>query len=118
MIDGEAPLGAGEVGTMEHPSATHFMSNIPETMKRRGIVIEQDKDGISYCEGDLLHSVADPAGVSLAPYIHALSGVARQVLAGKAGPRRVLMIGCGGGPLATMLVRAGVAVTLVDNDPS
>jgi predicted membrane-bound spermidine synthase len=81
-------------------------------MKRRGIVIEQDKDGISYCEGELLHSVADRGGISLAPYIHALYGVVRQ-----ARPRHVLMIGCGGGTLASMLTRAGVTVTLVDNDP-
>jgi predicted membrane-bound spermidine synthase len=81
-------------------------------MKRRGIVIEQDKDGISYCEGELLHSVADRDGVSLAPYIHALYGVVRQ-----ARPRHVLMIGCGGGTLATMLCWAGVKVTLIDNDP-
>jgi predicted membrane-bound spermidine synthase len=81
-------------------------------MKRQKIVIEQDRDGISYCEGELLHSVADRDGISLAPYIHALYGVVRQ-----ARPRHVLMIGCGGGTLATMLTRAGVAVTLVDNDP-
>ena len=80
-------------------------------MKRRQIVIEQDKDSVSYCEGELLHSVADRAGISQAPYIHALYGAARQARA-----RRVLMIGCGGGTLATMLSRAGVAVTLVDID--
>ena len=101
-----------EVGTMEHQLASHFMSNIAETMKRQKVVIEQDKDGISYCEGDLLHSVASRDGISLAPYIHALYGVVRQARA-----RRVLMIGCGGGTLATMLTRAGVAITLVDNDP-
>jgi len=32
-------------------------------------------------------------------------------------PRHVLMIGCAGGTLATMLSRAGVRVTLVDIDP-
>jgi spermidine synthase len=32
-------------------------------------------------------------------------------------PRHVLMIGCAGGTLATMLSRAGVQVTLVDIDP-
>jgi spermidine synthase len=36
----------------------------------------------------------------------------------KAKARDVLMIGCGGGTLATMLTRAKVRVTLVDNDPA
>ncbi len=89
-------------------------------MKRREIVIQQDNKGggVSYREGGAHHSVADRHGVSLAAYIHALYGVVRQ-----SGARHVLMIGCGGGTLATMLNRPpllkqkGVAVTLVDNDP-
>jgi len=56
--------------------------------------------------------MADRHGVSLAEYIHALFGLVRQKRA-----RHVLMIGCAGGTLATMLSRAGVQVTLVDIDP-
>lgn len=83
-------------------------------MKRRQIVIQQDNQGggVSYREGGAHHSVADRDGVSLAAYIHALYGLVRQ-----SGARQILMIGCGGGTLATMLKRAGVAITLVDNDP-
>jgi spermidine synthase len=87
-------------------------------MKHREIVIQQDNKagGVSYREGGAYHSVADRHGVSLAAYIHALYGLVRQ-----AGARRILMIGCGGGTLATMLKRSpkrkGVAVTIVDNDP-
>jgi len=77
-------------------------------------VVAQDNrtGGISYWQAQDHQSVADRLGVSLAEYIHALFGLAMQKR-----PRHVLMIGCGGGTLATMLSRAGVAVTLVDIDP-
>jgi spermidine synthase len=55
--------------------------------------------------------VADRFGVSLAPYIHALFGLIRQKRC-----RKVLIVGCGGGSLATMLSRAGAEVTLLDVD--
>jgi spermidine synthase len=77
-------------------------------------VVAQDNrtGGISYWQALDHQSVADRYGVSLAEYIHALFGLVLQKR-----PRHVLMIGCGGGTLATMLSRAGVAVTLVDIDP-
>jgi spermidine synthase len=77
-------------------------------------VVAQDNrtGGISYWQAQDHQSVSDRHGVSLAEYIHALFGLAMQKR-----PRHVLMIGCGGGTLATMLSRAGVAVTLVDIDP-
>jgi spermidine synthase len=56
--------------------------------------------------------VADTHGISLADYIHAMYAFLRQTRA-----RNVLMIGCGGGTLATMLDRDGIAVTIVDIDP-
>lgn len=55
----------------------------------------------------------DRDGVSLDAYIHALYGLVMQ-----SGAARALMIGCGGGTLATMLARAGLAVTAVDIDPA
>jgi spermidine synthase len=77
-------------------------------------VLAQDNrtGGISYWQAQDHQSVADRNGVSLAEYIHALYGLLLQKK-----PRRVLMIGCAGGTLATMLSRAGVTVTLVDIDP-
>jgi spermidine synthase len=77
-------------------------------------VVAQDNrtGGISYWQAQDHQSVADRNGVSLAEYIHALFGLAMQKR-----PRHVLMIGCGGGTLANMLSRVGVAVTLVDIDP-
>ena len=68
--------------------------------------------GISYWQEKDHQSEADRHGVSLAEYIHALYGLLLQKK-----PRRVLMIGCAGGTLATMLSRAGVTVILVDIDP-
>jgi spermidine synthase len=77
-------------------------------------VLAQDNrtGGISYWQAEDHQSVADRNGVSLAEYIHALYGLLRQKRS-----RSVLMIGCAGGTLATMLSRKGVAVTLVDIDP-
>jgi spermidine synthase len=68
---------------------------------------------ISYWQRGDHQSQADRNGVSLAEYIHAIFGLLRQ-----AKCRRVLMIGCGGGTLATMLDRVGVEVVMVDIDPT
>ncbi len=56
-------------------------------------------------------STVDRDSVSLDAYIHALYGLALQRPAPK-----ILMIGCGGGTLGTMLARAGRDVTIVDID--
>ncbi len=78
-----------------------------------GFVIEQNNatGGISFWERSDNHSLADRHGVSTADYIHAMYGLIRQ-----AQSRHVLMIGCGGGTLATMLRRVGITVTIVDID--
>lgn len=65
-----------------------------------------------YKHGDIFQSEADSRGVSTASYIHALYGLIRQTKA-----RRVLMIGCGGGTLGTMLAHAGYRVAIVDVNP-
>jgi len=64
-----------------------------------------------YEQGDCCQSEADEQGVSLSSYVHALFSLLWQKRS-----QRVLMIGCGGGTLATLLVRAGIEVTAVDND--
>jgi len=81
------------------------------THRNHAPVIEQNNltGKVSYWEAGENQSVADANGVSLAEYIHAMYFYIR-----RAKCRRVLMIGCGGGTLATMLVRAGVTVTMVD----
>ena len=70
-----------------------------------GFVIEYNNStgNVSFWEKDDNHSVADKNGVSTADYIHAMYGFLRQ-----AKSKHVLMIGCGGGTLATMLRRVGV----------
>ena len=78
-----------------------------------GLVVELNNatGGISFWEKSDNHSIADRHGISTADYIHAMYGFLRQ---GKC--RHVLMIGCGGGTLATMLRRVGVKVTIADID--
>lgn len=66
----------------------------------------------AYVRGDWYHSHADRAGVSLASYVHAVYGLILQT-----GAERVLVLGCAGGTLATILVRAGKRVAAVDVDP-
>ena len=80
-----------------------------------GMVVEQNNASgrISYWQARDNHSESDRYGVSLAEYIHAMFGLLRQ-----AKSRDVLMIGCGGGTLATMLHRVGVNVVIVDIDPA
>jgi SAM-dependent methyltransferase len=78
-------------------------------------VIEQDNASgkVSYWRECSNHSESDSEGVSLADYIHAIFGFLVQ-----AKCRDVLMIGCGGGTLATMLHRVGAHATVLDIDPA
>jgi len=64
-----------------------------------------------YVQGGCFQTETDRDGISLAPYIHAIYSLLMQ-----AGARDVLMIGCGGGSLGTMLVKANVQVTIVDKN--
>ena len=64
-----------------------------------------------YDQGQIHQSEADANGISLVAYIHAIYDLLLQVRC-----REVLMIGCGGGTLATMLHRAGSNVTIADID--
>lgn len=77
-----------------------------------GHVIRVAGGKVSYWQREYQQSAADKAGTSLADYIHAMHFFLMQ-----ARVKNVLMIGCGGGNLATMLWRSGVAVTVVDNAP-
>jgi spermidine synthase len=93
------------------PATKHQASKARE--QSDGFVVELNNatGGISFWEKSDNHSVADRCGISTADYIHAMYGFLRQ-----AKSRHVLMIGCGGGTLATMLRRAGVKVTIADID--
>jgi predicted O-methyltransferase YrrM len=74
---------------------------------------EMRTGAIAYWQGEYYQSRADKEGVSLLDYIHALFGLVAQK-----EPQSVLMIGCAGGSLATMLTRhAPCKVTAVDVNP-
>ncbi len=79
---------------------------------RISIVRDRRTGAVIYRQGRAHQSEADADGVSISAYVHMLYGLVRQ-----ARSREVLLIGCGGGTLATMLRRVAVAVTVVDVDP-
>jgi len=66
---------------------------------------------VRYDQGGTHQSEADARGISLVAYIHGIFDLLMQ-----AGCRDVLMIGCGGGTLATLLHGADVKVAIVDID--
>ena len=91
------------------------MITLAERKSRFGAItiFKTKKTGsLIYAQGDCFQSEADTDGVSLVAYIHALFGLLRQ-----AGSKTVLMIGCGGGTLATMLSNVHCKLTVVDIDP-
>jgi hypothetical protein len=67
---------------------------------------------LTYAQKGGNQSTADCNGVSLDAHIHVLYGLTLQ----RPG-KNVLMIGCGGGTLGTMLARAGRQVSIVEIDP-
>jgi len=74
------------------------------------VIVQDNRTGkISYWQKEYHQSAADARGISTADYIHAMYFFIRQ-----AKCRDVLMIGCGGGTLATMLHKSGIRVTIVD----
>jgi SAM-dependent methyltransferase len=79
------------------PAPGHYILRDPRTGK------------VSYWQKDYHQSAGDSRGISAADYIHAMYFFLMQ-----AQSKDVLMIGCGGGTLATMLHRSGVKVTVVD----
>ena len=74
------------------------------------VIVQDNRTGkVSYWQQDYHQSAADRQGISTADYIHAMYFFLRQAKA-----KDVLMIGCGGGTLASMLHSSGVKVTVVD----
>ena len=63
-----------------------------------------------YLEGEIFQSQSSAAGESRLPYVKMM-----EAFLGNA--KNVLLLGCGGGNLATMLTRSGKNVTVVDHDP-
>ncbi len=67
---------------------------------------------LTYAQKGGNQSTSDCNGVSLDAHIHALYGLTLQ----RPG-KKILMIGCGGGTLGSMLARAGRQVSIVEIDP-
>jgi spermidine synthase len=91
------------------------MIHIAEDRSQFGVVAvyqSQHRASYLYQHGNVPQSEADDRGISLAYYIHALFGLVRQT-----GARRVLIIGCAGGSLATLLATTGIEVVAVDVNP-
>lgn len=75
------------------------------------LIIEDIATGARrYYEGTAFQSHALNNGESCFTYVHIMSELLRK-------KKRVLLLGCGGGSLATMLYNRGVDVTLVDHNP-
>ena len=68
---------------------------------------------VIYEQAGAYQSESDSQGVSLVAYIHALYG-----LVCESGAKSVLIIGCAGGTLGTMMTRNGCGVTIVDVNPT
>ena len=89
-----------------------FLERIESAFGDITIAMVAKTGGIIYAQGGVHQSESDGRGVSLSSYIHAIHSLVRQSQA-----RSVLMIGCGGGVLGTMLSADGVALTMVDVNP-
>ena len=86
-------------------------STLPNT-ESSNFASEKEARTLTYEQKGGNQSTADCNGVSLDAHIHALYGLTLQ----RPG-KSVLMIGCGGGTLGTMLARAGKRVSIVEIDP-
>lgn len=64
-----------------------------------------------YREGEIFQSQSSPSGESRFPYVQ----MVRRFLE---PTKNILLLGCGGGNLATMLVRSGKRVVVVDCNPT
>ena len=95
---------------MAAPSVDAKLADPQHTPSPGHVIIQDNRTGkVSYWQKEYHQSAADGHGVSTADYIHAMYFFLMQAQA-----RDVLMIGCGGGTLATMLARSSVQVTVVD----
>jgi SAM-dependent methyltransferase len=104
-----AGYAGGQRNRRNGKAAMITLAQLSSTHGEVAILHHQATGRVLYRQGEWYQSEADARGVSLAPYIHAIYGLLLQ-----GGSRDVLMIGCGGGTLATMLRQAGVEVAIVD----
>jgi spermidine synthase len=91
----------------------HLLEEIESDYGTINIFQSRSTGAVIYELGGCNQSFADSNGTSLASYIHAIFGLLSQ-----AKSRNILVIGGGGGTLATMLVRARCKATIVDVNPA
>lgn len=91
----------------------HLLEEIESDYGTINIFQNRSTGAVIYELGGCNQSFADSNGTSLASYIHAIFGLLSQ-----AKSRNILVIGGGGGTLATMLVRARCKATIVDVNPA
>jgi spermidine synthase len=89
------------------------IAKFPSNFGNIEVLREKDTGVFIYRQGGYYQSECDSDGVSTIPYVHAIFSLLKQMRAAE-----VLMIGCGGGNLGTMLDRAGAHVTIVDVNPT
>ncbi|GAB2178329.1 spermidine synthase [Dongia sp. agr-C8] len=85
------------------------LANIETDLGPVSILRNRRTGAIAYWQDSAFQSEADTRGISLAAYVHALHGFLRQK-----DCRDILLIGCGGGTLATMLAAQGSRVLVID----
>ena len=94
---------------------THGMALIHECASPFGklqVAWSERTKTLTLYQGGYLQSRSDRYGIAKVDYIHAIYELIRQ---GEA--RDVLILGCGGGTLGTMLTGLGLRVTMVDFNP-
>jgi spermidine synthase len=85
------------------------LANVETDLGSVSILRNRRTGAIAYWQDSAYQSEADHRGISLAAYVHALHSFIRQ-----RDGRDVLLIGCGGGTLATMLSAHGTRVVVID----
>lgn len=76
-------------------------------------IIESKQDGSrTYYQDTCFHSQSTAEGISTCAYVHVMFSIIKQIQA-----KKILLIGCAAGTLATMLHRIGCKVTVVDINP-
>ncbi|HEU5047710.1 MAG TPA: methyltransferase domain-containing protein [Rickettsiales bacterium] len=86
-----------------------ILEEIETGLGRISILDSQEKGTRTYYHNNCSHSEVNGDGISTCAYIHLMYHIILD-----SGAKKVLMLGCGGGTLATMLHKAGCKVTVVD----
>src|SRR5260370_23343633 len=87
-----------------------LLGNTEGSPGKTGVGEREGAGGRLYREGEILQSQSSASGESRFPYVKMMEAFLSDA-------NTVLLLGCGGGNLATMLARRGKSVTVVDHNP-